>query len=67
MLALLEAGGVLRRQQLVQASEASQAVLQEVHTPRYLAKLNSSSFTVAQVWCVCGALPALPDVPARPA
>ncbi|PSC71162.1 class III RPD3 type histone deacetylase [Micractinium conductrix] len=49
VLALLEAGGVLRRQQLVQASEASQAVLQEVHTPRYLAKLNSSSFTVAQV------------------
>lgn len=49
VLNLLEASSTLRAGQLVQAQEAAHGVLREVHTERYLRKLNSSSFTVAQV------------------
>lgn len=49
VLALLEAGGVLSAGQLVEAQEATDAVLREVHTERYLNKLNNSSWKVALV------------------
>ena len=49
VLAILEEGGVLSAAQLVEAREAGREVLREVHTERYLNKLDSSSFTVAQV------------------
>ncbi|KAI7842582.1 hypothetical protein COHA_003686 [Chlorella ohadii] len=49
VLALLEARGVLSAGQLVEAQEATHAVLREVHTERYLNKLNSSSLKVAMV------------------
>lgn len=49
VLALLEAGGVLSVRQLVQAHEATRDILQEVHTERYLDKLDRSSFKVAMV------------------
>ncbi len=49
VLALLEARGVLSAGQLVEAQEATHAVLREVHTERYLNKLNRSSLKVAMV------------------
>ena len=49
MLGLLEARGVLSASELVQAPEATRQILEEVHTAAYLDKLDSSSFTVAQV------------------
>lgn len=50
VLALLEAeNGVLSAGQLVQAQEATHDILREVHTERYLSKLNSSSLKVAMV------------------
>jgi acetoin utilization deacetylase AcuC-like enzyme len=49
VLAILEEGGVLSAEQFVEAREAGPEVLREVHTQRYLNKLDSSSFKVAQV------------------
>lgn len=72
VVALLEDGGVLSERQLVPATEASHEILREVHTERYLRKLDSSSFFVAQVGLVRWvALPVLPsahhtELPARP-
>lgn len=49
VLALLEGEGLLTEAQLVEAHEASHAVLREVHSERYLSKLNSSPLKVAMV------------------
>lgn len=49
VLAILEEGGVLSAEQLVEAREAGREVLREVHTEMHLNKLDSSSFKVAQV------------------
>lgn len=49
VLALLENRNVLSASQLAPAHEASRDVLRDVHTERYLQRLHSSSFTVAQV------------------
>lgn len=48
VLALLEGRGVLTAAQLVAAHEAGHAALREVHAERYLRRLDSSSFYVAQ-------------------
>lgn len=49
VLAILTEAGVLQPGQLVAAGEATHDILREVHTERYLRKLDSSSFEVAKV------------------
>lgn len=49
VLAILEDRGVLQKGQLVEAHEATHAILREVHTEAYLNKLDSSAFKVAMV------------------
>lgn len=49
VLAILEERGVLAARQLVQAREATRAILAEVHSEAYLDKLHSSPLKVAMV------------------